>query len=83
MEASVSRTKPKRVQFDEEFRRIQQITESILGEALGSVLNQQQFQQALFGLLQPEFDRIIREGDLAEQLGTGEARQKLLRSTID
>jgi len=83
MTGSSSKTKTKKFAFDVEFKRIQAITESILGEALGATLNQQQFQEALFGLLQPEFDRLARESDLADELGTPQARAELLRSTID
>lgn len=74
---------PKRVKFDAEFRRIQGITESILGQALSSTRSQQEFQSSLFALLQPEFDRIIEEGEFADQLGTDEARTKFLRDTIE
>jgi hypothetical protein len=83
MSGLLSKGKPKVVPFNKAFKRIQAITESILQEALGATLNQQQFQTALFALLQPEFDRLAQESDFADQLGTGEARATLLRSTID
>jgi hypothetical protein len=69
--------------FDTQFRKIQNISTQLLQQALGSTLSQQQFQSALFNLLEPEFDRIIEEGEFADQLGTGEARQQFLRQTID
>lgn len=83
MTGSKSTSKIDIVPFDEQFRLIQGITTSILQEALGATLNQQQFQQALFGLLQPEFERLAREGDVIDQLGSSEARQQLLRDSID
>jgi hypothetical protein len=83
MTGSSSKSKPQRIKFDKEFTRIQGVTESILREALGATLNQQQFQEALFGLLQPEFERLARESNLADELGSGEARAKFLRDQID
>ena len=77
------KTKAKVIPFDAEFRRIQGLTESILSQAIGATATQQQFQSALFALLQPEFDRIVKEGDFAAELGTAEARQQFLRNTID
>jgi len=80
---SKSQSTSKVIQFDSEFRRIQGLTESILSQAIGATATQQEFQSALFALLQPEFDRIVKEGDFAADLGTDEARQQFLRGTID
>ena len=71
------------VPFDQEFRRIQDISTNLLNEALGSTVDQKQFQAALFQMLEPEFDRMVEEGDFAASLGTGEERQKFLRNVID
>ncbi len=83
MSGSSSKTTTKRFKFDKEFKDIQDTTAAILQQALGATINQQQFQMALFGLLQPEFERLARENDLADQLGSGEARTQLLRDSID
>jgi len=83
MTGSSSESGVKVVKFDDEFRRIQEISTAILGEAFGATLDQRQFQSALFSLLEPEFDRIVKEGNFADQLGTTEARQSFLRNTID
>jgi hypothetical protein len=83
MTGSSSKTKTKRFKFDKEFTAIQETTAAILREALGATIDQRQFQTALFGLLQPEFERLARENDIADELGSGEARQQLLRDSID
>ena len=83
MTGSKSTTTTKRFKFDKEFLAIQETTAAILQQALGATINQQQFQMAMFGLLQPEFERLARENDLMDELGTGEARQQLLRDSID
>jgi len=80
---SGSKSKTRTHKLDEEFRRIQGIATSILDEALGATLNQQEFQSALFSLLQPEFERIAKEGNIVDQLGSSEERQQFLRDTID
>jgi hypothetical protein len=77
------KSKGKAVEFDRQFRRIQSISTNLLQEALGSTLDQRQFQETLFGLLEPEFDRMVEEGDFAASLGTTEERQKFLRGVID
>jgi hypothetical protein len=69
--------------FDQQFRELQETTASILRQALGATINQQQFQMALFGILQPEFERLAKENDMLDELGTGEARAQLLRDSID
>lgn len=83
MTGSKTKTRSRAMKFDEQFRDIQSTTSDILKQALGATINQQQFQMALFGLLQPEFERLARDNDMADQMGTGEARQKLLRDSID
>jgi hypothetical protein len=83
MTNTIASGSPKVIPFDDEFRRIQEISTAILGEAFGATLDQRQFQSALFALLEPEFDRIVKEGNFADQLGTTEARQQFMRDTID
>ena len=83
MTGSSSSSRPKQVKFDEEFREIQLITASILGEALGATRDQRSFQTQLFSILGPEFERAIRESDLSDQLQSPEERLKLLRASID
>jgi len=83
MSGSSSSSKTVVHKFDKQFRAIQDTTAQILQQALGATLNQQQFQQALFGLLQPEFERLAAENQIADQLGSPEARANLLRESID
>jgi len=83
MTGSKTKTTTRRFKFDEEFRAIQEITTGILQQALGATLSQRQFQTALFSILQPEFERLSRDSEIADELGTSEARTKLLRETID
>lgn len=83
MTGSKSKTATQRLKFDKEFSTIQSIATSILGQALGATKDQREFQTALFGLLQPEFERMTKEYDLIDELGSSEARQEALRATID
>jgi len=75
--------KSKRIKFGRRFKQTADLADEILRESFGATLDQRQFQGALFALLEPEFNRLVEEGQFEEDLGSAEERAKFLRDTID